>query len=358
MTGLLTAIAAILVFGVVVLVHEWGHFILARRNGIRVVEFAIGMGPKLWSKKVNGTEYSIRLLPIGGYNRMLSREEEEQLRQAGEEVPVYDPGPGGYYEDAAPWRRLLVLVAGPVMNMVLGFVLLLVLLSSQDLLATRQVAQVDQGSMAEASGLQANDLILEVNGRHCFVVQDIYYELERTQNDQADLLVLRDGEKVLLKNVQFDRVTMEDGYTYLDIGFQVYGVKPGLLTTPKAALQYTAYYSKLIFTSLFDLVTGRIGINNLSGPVGIVSAINEAVMMGLDEVINMAVLISVNLGIFNLIPIPGLDGGQILFTAVEWVIRRPLPARLRNAVNMAGLMALVFLVLFASYQDILRLFFN
>lgn len=356
MTGILTAIAAVLVFGVVVLVHEWGHFIVARRNGIRVVEFAIGMGPKLWSKTVNGTQYSVRLLPIGGYNRMLSREEEEQMRQAGEEVPEYEPGPGGYYEDAAPWRRLLVLVAGPVMNMVLGFLLLVLLLSGQELLATRQVANVDPESLAAASGLQEGDHILAVNGHHCFVVQDIYYELERTQNDQADLLVNRNGEKLLLENVQFDRITMEDGYSYLDIGFQVYGVKPGLLTTPKAALQYTAYYSKLIFTSLWDLVTGRIGINNLSGPVGIVTAINEAVTMGLEEVINLAVLISVNLGIFNLIPIPGLDGGQILFTGVELVLRRPIPVRIRNAVSMAGLMALVFLVLFASYQDLLRLF--
>lgn len=358
MTGLLTAIVAILVFGAVVLVHEWGHFILARRSGIRVVEFAIGMGPMLWSRTVNGTRYSIRLLPIGGYNRMLSREEEEQLRQAGEEVPEYEPGPGGYYEDAAPWRRLLVLVAGPVMNVVLGFFLLLILLSGQELLATRQVANVDPDSMAAASGLQEGDLILEVNGRHCFVYQDISYELARTENDQADLLVRRDGEKVLLENVRFDRITLEDGYTYLDIGFQVYGVKPGLLTTPKAAIQYTIYYSKIIFVSLVDLFTGRVGINNLSGPVGIVSAINEAVMMGWDEVINMAILISINLGIFNLIPIPGLDGGQILFTGVELVARRPIPARIRNAVNMAGLMALVFLVLVASYQDLIRLFFS
>lgn len=357
MTGILTAIAAILVFGGVVLVHEWGHFILARRNGIRVLEFAIGMGPKLWSKKVNGTEYSIRLLPIGGFNRMLSREEEEQLRQAGEEVPEYEPGPGSYYEDAAPWRRLLVLAAGPAMNVVLGFALLVVLLSGQELLATRQVAQVDPDSQAAASGLQAEDLILEVNGRHCFVYQDIYYELERTSNDQADILVRRNGEKVLLENVKFDRVTMEDGYSYLDIGFKVYGVEPGLLTTPKAAFQYTIYYAKYIFTSLFDLFTGRVGINNLSGPVGIVSAINEAVMMGWDEVLNMAILISINLGIFNLIPIPGLDGGQIIFTGVEAVLRRPISAKIRNAVNMAGLMALIFLAIFATYQDILRLLF-
>lgn len=358
MTGLLTAIVAILVFGAVVLVHEWGHFILARRSGIRVVEFAIGMGPMLWSKTVNGTRYSIRLLPIGGYNRMLSREEEEQLRQAGEEIPEYEPGPGGYYEDAPPWRRLLVLVAGPVMNIVLGFFLLLILLSGQELLATRQVANVDPDSLAAASGLQEGDLILEVNGRHCFVYQDISYELARTENDRADLLIRRDGEKVLLENVQFDRITLEDGYTYLDIGFQVYGVKPGLFTTPKAAIQYTIYYSKIIFVSLVDLFTGRVGINNLSGPVGIVSAINEAVMMGWDEVLNMAILISINLGIFNLIPIPGLDGGQILFTGVELVARRPIPARIRNAVNMAGLMALVFLVLVASYQDLIRLFFS
>ena len=358
MTGFLTAIVAILVFGAVVLVHEWGHFILARRSGIRVVEFAIGMGPMLWSRTVNGTRYSIRLLPIGGYNRMLSREEEEQLGQAGEEIPQHEPGPGGYYEDAAPWRRLLVLVAGPVMNLVLGFFLLLILLSGQELLATRQVANVDPGSMAAASGLQEGDLILEVNGRHCFVYQDISYELARTENDQAELLVRRGGEKILLENVQFDRITLEDGYTYLDIGFQVYGVEPGLFTTPKAAIQYTVYYSKIIFVSLVDLFTGRVGINNLSGPVGIVSAINEAVMMGWDEVINMAILISINLGIFNLIPIPGLDGGQILFTGVELIARRPIPARIRNAVNMAGLMALIFLVLVASYQDFIRLFFS
>lgn len=364
MTGILTFLAAVFVFGIVVLVHEWGHFMAARASGIRVLEFAIGMGPTLYSKTVGGTKYSIRLLPIGGYNRMMSREEEDAIRADGEE-PDYEPSlvvngvsQGGYYEDAAPWKRILTLVAGPVMNFILGFVLLCVVLSSAGLIATRQVATVEENSSAAQSGLQPEDRILKVNGHSCLVASDIFYELERTVNDQADFLVLRDGERLLLQGVHFDRITTEDGYSYLDIGFKVYGVKPGVLTTPRAALNYTLYYAKIIFTSLSDLATGRESVNNLSGPVGIVEAINEAVKVGFDQVLNLAILISVNLGVFNLMPIPGLDGGQIFFTLIEWVIRKPIPERLRGAANFAGFAVLIAIMLFATSRDVIRMFFS
>lgn len=364
MTGILTILAAVFVFGIVVLVHEWGHFVAARQSGIRVLEFAIGMGPTLYRKTVGGTKYSIRLLPIGGYNRMLSREEEEAILADGDELD-YQPSlvvngvsQGGYYEDAAPWKRILTLLAGPFMNFLLGFALLCVLLSSAELIATRQVASVEENSMAAQSGLQTGDHILKVNGHSCLVASDIFYELERTQNDKADILVRRDGEKLLLEGVQFDRKTTEDNYTYLDIGFKVYGVKPGLLTTPRAALNYTLYYAKIIFTSLSDLATGRESINNLSGPVGIVDAINQAVKVGFDQVLNLAILISVNLGVFNLLPIPALDGGQILFTLIEWVIRRPIPEKVRGMANFAGIALLVTIMLFATSRDIVRMFFS
>lgn len=356
MTGILTAITAILVFGGSVLIHEWGHYIMARKNGVRVLEFAIGMGPKLWSKTVNGTQYSLRAFPVGGFNRMLSREEEDEARKAGEEPEPIPPGPGGYYEDAAPWRRMLILIAGPAMNFLLGFLLLIVMLSGQELLATRQVASVEPDSSAAASGLQEGDLILAVNGHRCHVAADVFYELERTPNDSAQILVKREGKELLLENVTFDRVTEEDGYSYLDIGFLVYGIEPNPVVVPKAAFQYTCYYARIIFTSLRDLFTGRESINNLSGPVGIVNAINQAVKMGLEQVLNLAVLLSINLGVFNLLPVPGLDGGQLIFTGAELVLRRPVSLKFRAAVNYIGLGLLMLLALFATYQDILRLF--
>ena len=219
MSVIITTIASIFVFSVVILIHEFGHYWTARRCGIRVNEFSIGMGPALVCWVKNGIQYSLRLLPIGGY---VSMEGED-----GEVDPDERPeGASGLpFGKVSIPRRVLVVAAGALMNFVLGFLVLLILICNQDQIVSRKIYSFSDGAMCHATGLEVGDEILAVNGRRCFVANDIVYELARTENGRADFTVRRDGATVQLQDVQFDTQQQEDGTTRMSLGFVVYGLK-------------------------------------------------------------------------------------------------------------------------------------
>ena len=371
MTIIITILASLLVFGAVIAIHEFGHFAAAKLSGIQVNEFSIGMGPALWKKIAGGTQYTLRLLPVGGYVAM-EGEGSPESNQAGrdrdgrDEQPeppaVENPIPpeqrtGIPFPEAAVWKRAIVMAAGPLMNFVLGFVVLLGLTAFRaEPIASRIIYEVEEGSLAAQTSLEAGDEIVAVNGRRCFVTNDILYELARTRDTQADFTVRRDGKLVELPAVRFDSYTDEDGNTRMDIGFTVYALAKTPANVLKESVNSELYYSRIMFTSLADLLRGRESINNLSGPVGIVSAISQAASYGLTDVLEMLVLITVNLGVFNLLPIPALDGGRLVFLAVEAVIRRPVSERVQENLTLATFILLFGLMIFATYNDVIRLF--
>ena len=357
MSFIVTFIAAVFVFSAVIAIHEFGHFMVAKLCGVQVNEFSIGMGPVLCKRVRKGTQYSIRALPVGGFVALEGEEspESKQAEKNTDEEPlsphsdadsspsrgakadagkpdlpplsgeVAEPtgsdgevSPSGIPLNEAPvWQRALIMLAGAGMNFVLGFVVMAILITAQSEPITSKVLyQVEENALCGQTGLQAGDKILAVNGRRCFVANDILYELMRTEDYTADFTVLRDGKKVELPGVQFDTWQDDKGETHMSLGFTVYGIKKTPLNVLKEAGNSVLYYGRIIFASLSDLLRGRESINDLSGPGGIVTAIGQAASYGWQDLLEMLALITVNVGIFNLLPFPALDGGKVVFLLI------------------------------------------
>ena len=365
MSFIITILAALLVFSAVIAIHEFGHFTVAKLCGIQVNEFSIGMGPVLWKKNHKGTQYSLRALPVGGFVALEGEESPESQQAEAAHTVQEQPAPeteasvqptGVPLNEAPVWQRALVMVAGAVMNFVLGFVVLVVLIAAQnEPITSKTIYAIQDGALCGQTGLQAGDKVLAVNGRRCFVANDILYELVRTQSYSADFTVLRNGQKVHLPRVQFDTWQDEKGETHMSIGFSVYGLEKTPGNVLREAGNSVLYYGRIVFTSLVDLVRGRESINNLSGPVGIVSAIGQAASYGWQDLLEMLALITVNLGILNLLPFPALDGGKVVFLVIEGVTGHAVPKKLQSVLTLATFGLLFGLMLFATYNDILRL---
>ena len=365
MSFIITILAALLVFSAVIAIHEFGHFTVAKLCGIQVNEFSIGMGPVLWKKNHKGTQYSLRALPVGGFVALEGEESPESQQAEAAHTVQEQPAPeteasvqptGVPLNEAPVWQRALVMVAGAVMNFVLGFVVLVVLIAAQnEPITSKTIYAIQDSALCGQTGLQAGDKVLAVNGRRCFVANDILYELVRTQSYSADFTVLRNGQKVHLPRVQFDTWQDEKGETHMSIGFSVYGLEKTPGNVLREAGNSVLYYGRIVFTSLVDLVRGRESINNLSGPVGIVSAIGQAASYGWQDLLEMLALITVNLGILNLLPFPALDGGKVVFLVIEGVTGHAVPEKLQSVLTLATFGLLFGLMLFATYNDILRL---
>ena len=390
MSFIVTFIAAVFVFSAVIAIHEFGHFMVAKLCGVQVNEFSIGMGPVLCKRVRKGTQYSIRALPVGGFVA-LEGEESPESKQAEERSnpsaadggsspsrgakadagkPDLPPLSGEVAEptgsdgevkgiplnEAPVWQRALIMLAGAGMNFVLGFVVMAILITAQSEPITSKVLyQVEENALCGQTGLQAGDKILAVNGRRCFVANDILYELMRTEDYTADFTVLRDGKKVELPGVQFDTWQDDKGETHMSLGFTVYGIKKTPLNVLKEAGNSVLYYGRIIFASLSDLLRGRESINDLSGPVGIVTAIGQAASYGWQDLLEMLALITVNVGIFNLLPFPALDGGKVVFLLIEGVTGHAVPEKIQSGLIVAAFALLFGLMIFATYNDILRL---
>ena len=365
----ITFLAALLVFGAVIAIHEFGHFSVAKLCGIQVNEFSIGMGPALWKKTHKGTQYSLRLLPVGGYVALEGEESPESQNLSAADggsspnrggVPEGDGevlSPTGVPLNEAPvWQRMLVMAAGAFMNFVLGFVVLVLLIGLRsEPITSRVIYAVEDGALCGQTGLQAGDKVLAVNGRRCFVANDMLYELVRTEQYRAAFTVLRAGKTVELPDVQFDTWADEKGETHMKLGFTVYGIQKTPLNVLKEAGNSVLYYGRIVYTSLADLLRGRESINDLSGPVGIVTAIGQAASYGLEDLMELLVVITINLGILNLLPFPALDGGKLVFLLIEGVTGYVVPEKIQSGLTVAAFALLFGLMLFATYNDILRL---
>ena len=334
-------LVSILVFGIVIMIHELGHFVVAKKSGIKVNEFSIGMGPRLAGVKRGETEYSIRALPIGGYVAMEGEDEESDNEGSFSKAPVSN--------------RIAVVVAGAVMNLILGFAILVFMVSRQDAITSRTVSIFYDNAMTQQTGLQVDDEILAVNGRRCYIANDIIYEFARTQDGVVDFTVRRDGEVVELNDVTFETYEGENGMKQLVLDFYVYPVQKTFVSVVREAVNWTVSYARMIFLSLVDMVTGHVAINQMSGPVGIVSVISEATSVGLEPVLNIMALITINLGVFNLVPFPALDGGRLVFLIIEFLRGKPLNPKYEIWVNTAGMMVLLAFMAFVTFSDVTKL---
>ncbi len=338
---IITIVASILVFGIIIFVHELGHFIAAKKSGIKVNEFAIGMGPKLFSKKKGDTTYSLRAFPIGGFVAMEGEDE--------------DSDSPGAFNNAAVWKRIIVVAAGAIMNLLLGYIVILILTiapTESNLLGSRTIAAFAENAASHASGLEVNDSIVAINGRKVYLITDIQYELIKLKDGRADMTVIRDGERVELKNIQFDMTEYENGMRGIVFDMQFYGVQKTFGNVITYSFRWTCSIARQIFLSVVDLITGNIAVNQLSGPVGIISVISDAAKVGFLSVLTLLAFISINLGIFNILPLPALDGGRLVFLVFEAITKKKLNSKYEALVNGIGFALLILLMVFVTYNDI------
>lgn len=333
----------LLLLGVLVLLHEGGHFLVARLNNITVNEFAIGMGPKVlsWVSKKSGIRYSLRAFPIGGFVSMAGEDEESEDKNA--------------FCNKNVWQRISVVLAGPLTNIIVGFLgmLILVMVTTP---ASNVVAVFFDDATSNSSGLCVNDKIIEVNGVKTHTGNEVAYEITYQGDEPIDLVVIRDGETIELKDVVFPQ-TEEDGVVFGIYDFQFYAVSNkdfGLVLSH--TFWRTCSTAKMVWDSLADLVTGRFGLDAVSGPIGMTELIETSIANGWESLLYLWVIISVNLGVMNLLPVPALDGGRFIFLLWEAITRKPVNKKVEGYINAAGLLILMAFMLLITFKDIFQLF--
>ncbi len=459
----LYVLLAIFIFGFLIFVHELGHFIVARLCGVKILEFAIGMGPRIfgWKSKKNGTKYALRLFPIGGFVSMLGEngmeavqgengeDGEEEVTLINETVPEGEAvteataGEGeradsalldkAAYCNQSVWKRILISVAGPAMNILLGFILMasIVLMDGIDTMGTNEVGgfyvtyigeeslegiekgdyivgcsdtpirslaefkgmiadpdtdaydlsirrlddegnvisvdlenviltedDLDQfrSSLSEASGLCVGDEIIKVNSASTYIANDLQYELMMQGYRPMTLTVLRDGERVVLEDVVIPNDS-QDGVVIGLVDFYVIREASfDFVTVVKHTWCRSVSTVKTVFDSLFGLFSGRFGVETISGPVGITKTIGEVTQQyGLDRLLYLVVVISINLGVMNLLPLPALDGGHILIYLIEVIRGKPLKKEIEAIINFVGLVLLLGLAIIIAFKDVFTL---
>lgn len=448
-TSVLTTIALILIgvllFELIIFIHEFGHFITAKKSGIKVNEFSLGMGPKIFSFGKGETKYSLRIFPIGGFCAMEGEDEESPEPRA--------------FNNAKVWKRMIVVIAGAVMNIILGFVLMFVVVVQQDSYSSTEVQSFPATSFSSCTGLQSGDVIKEINGygistsmdfnypistaelktvdgstleiykedcgnnlynmavslvqdknnklsdeqvskvnellskstneivkvkskEDAYSVYENYYkkindacgiknykvekivEKETRKRYTADILVERNGEEKLLKNVQFFTYTTKDNSDpQVSIDFYVKPIEKTFGSVISQTFKQTISTCKMIYASLGGLLTGKFGLKDMSGPIGIASAVttvaseslSSGFMSAVNSIIYVMMIITVNLGLFNMLPFPALDGGRFVFLIIEAIRGKSVPRKVEAIVNGIGMGLLILLMILITANDIFKL---
>ena len=381
----LRILAALLCLTVLVTIHEFGHFIVAKLMGIKVNEFAIGMGPKLLKWGKGETVYSIRALPIGGFCAMEGEDEGAPTPSAlggnadREESPEEAKDNSRSFAQKKVWQRILVVVAGATMNLLLGFVLLLVyngLLQephpqyNKVLFATTTISSVSEESSVYQTGLRSGDTIVEVNGRRILMYTDLSMEMQNDADGVLQMVVRREVDGKTQK-VHLDAVTFaverdeKTGQQYLKRDFYVLGVERTFWNTITYSAKQSVSIATMIWRTLVDLVQGDYGVNDVSGPVGTVDILADVVgdtisgpnpLVAWQNLVFIMIVITINLGVFNLLPLPALDGGRLVFLIWEGITRKPLPQKYEAIVHFVGIVLLLLLMVVVTYSDISKLF--
>ncbi len=346
-------IFAIIIFGLLIAVHEFGHFITAKFLGVQVNEFALGMGPVLYRNTKHETVFSLRLLPVGGFCAMEGEDEISDNPRA--------------FSSQKAWKRIIILVAGSFMNFLTGFLIVCIILSQNSFFSSRTV----EGFLGEveysgASGIQPGDTIVNIDGEHIWTINDLDLVISRSDDEYFDVTVVRDGKKVELEDLHISKqlFVVDDQQEYL-FGLQLRVEEKTFLNVIKYGWFHALDFVKMVRLGLLDIITGSAGINDMSGVVGIVDTMNEVgtqsatKTIGFLNVAYLGAFIAVNLAVMNMLPFPALDGGRVFFLliteVIEKITRRKLDPKYEGYVHMAGLFLLLGLMLIVTANDILRL---
>lgn len=336
-------LVAILFFGLIIVFHELGHFLFAKLFKVQVNEFSIGMGPAIFKKKFGETKYALRLFPIGGYVSMEGEDEDSENERA--------------FCNAKAWKRFIIIAAGGVINLIMGVILVAVMLGVRnDLIGTTEIFDFYDNAVTNSQGLQAGDKIKKINDKTVFGEFDLGYLLASDKDGVYDFVVERNGEKVNVNSVEFAK--HEDGSLFLD--FSILGKEKTFLNVISRAIPESVSIARIVWMSLFDLITGQYGLQDLSGPIGTVTIIADTaqsavVQTDFSQLFLMLALIAINIGIFNLLPLPALDGGRLFFLVIEMIIRRPVSRKYEGWIHAIGLVLLLLLMVVISFSDILKL---
>lgn len=383
---MLTAVVTIIIFLVMISLHEFGHFIVSKLVGVRVLEFAIGMGPAILKWQGKETLYSLRIFPVGGYCKLEGEDEVTDDERA--------------FCNQKWWKRFLVVVAGAVLNIILGFAVICVLTANTESgeIAMPVIDSVVEDSYLSDTPILPGDKIIKINGKNINFYPDISMHTDgMTDAEDVEIVVKRNGERITVRvkpSKEISVIYYEENYArvitsingkaekeeisqYTDkelakdyigktvtneryiLGFVPQREKVGFLNTCVYSYHYTWYVVKLVYKGLWDMITGKTGLEQVSGPVGIVSAVNTMVHSGkywVMNVLNLSAILTINLGVFNLLPLPALDGGRLLFMIIELVRRKPVPAEKEGMVHAIGLLILLAFAVIISFKDIMMLF--
>ena len=351
---ILYILLAVVCFGVMIAIHEFGHFFTAKLLRVKVNEFSIGMGPLLWTRTRGETKYSFRLFPIGGFCAM-----------EGEDEETGDPRALSVQKW---WKKVIILAAGSFMNFLLGLLIVLLLYSGVTTVRAPVITDLMDGFPLEGeNGLMEGDRILSIDGHAIWLYSDIQTYLNRNDGNGMDFTVLRDGEKVTLRDLPLTRQEYEyEGETSLMFGFVFGQVEElGALGRLKLSAAQAADFVRMVWMSLCDLVTGRVGVGEMSGVIGIVDAVgdmgvsSDTVLDGIMNVLYFVAFISVNLSVMNMLPIPALDGGRIFFILINGLVylvsRKNIPAKYEGYVHTIGFALLILLMIAVALNDVWKI---
>ena len=339
----------VLILGAIVLVHEFGHFIFSKIFGVYVYEFSIGMGPKLLHfKKKNGeTEYCIRLIPIGGFVS-LAGEDADDNKKIPEERKLYSK---------PVWQRFLIMVAGVMNNFIFAFLLLFIMALIYGSVTTKPVVDsVTLGMPAETAGIKNGDTILSIDGQKISSFSEIQLYLQTSEGKTMEFVVKDINGNKRSVMVTPDKTVGEDGKESYFIGIALdTKLNKGFIPSIKYAGETTLSLYKLMFTTIKQLFNGRASVKDLSGPVGIYTIVSEESKAGLSNILYLTAYLSINVGFINLLPFPAFDGGRVVFLIIEKIRRKRVPVKIEAIVNGVGFGLLMLLMIFVTFNDILRL---
>lgn len=331
-----------------IFIHEFGHFFTAKLCGIKVNEFALGMGPTLFHFQKGETKYALRLLPIGGFCAMEGEDSSSTDDRAFSNKPV--------------WKRILVVVMGAIMNIIFGLLLMMIILGQQSAFTSTTIAEFTNNSAFQSAGLKKGDTFVSVDHYRIYGDKDLNFALVTANPSSVDIEVQRNGKIVSFQDVKLNHKAI-NGKNIVSVDFYVKPIQKTFGTLITKSVQDTVSTVRLVWYSLIGLLTGKYGFNDMAGPVGAADAVGQAMTVGLQQsfiaglnnVLYIMMLFTVNLGVFNLIPFPALDGGKLLFLIVEAIRRKPINEKYQGAVEMVGFALLMCFMLIVTFSDIMRL---
>lgn len=333
---------AVFVFGFMIFIHELGHFMFAKKFNVAINEFSIGMGPKVFSKVgKDGVSYSLRLLPIGGFVSMEGEDEESDNPNA--------------FNKKSPWQRFVIVIAGALMNIIISAIIIMIITLCTPRFGTTVVYKFADDAITDDYGLMINDKIVSIDGARVHTARELSYEIMRRGYEPISVTVIREGNKITLENVKFPSISSEN-VIFGSPDFYVYGEERSFSSVIKNTIYTSKSTVKMTWDSLVDLFTGRYGIEQLSGPVGITGAITEAAKTDTESLFYLIAVIGMNLGVFNLLPFPALDGGTLLLLLIEMITKKKMPQNVEAMIRTVGFMLLMLLAVVVLFKDVIFLF--